>query len=170
MRTIRLAALTLSVLFLALTAPAQGTYVTFGGQSKQAAIKSFNKGKLAARRDLAKGKLKIKSFGFPDGYQYCYGQILTNDYGIELDWVAGCVVWPSLANEVSGYNSVMEPAIDRKFGKGTLGRVEKLAEECPSFQPISLDDLRTTPLLILTFPLPSIDLPPPLPPVPKKDE
>jgi len=67
------------------------------------------------------------SFGYIDDYVDGYADILEREYGVELDWVAACVVNPRLVAEVSGYNSIMMPAIERKFGKGILSQIEKRA-------------------------------------------
>ncbi len=173
MKLSRILPLTLCFLYSALTASGQGAHVTFGGQSKYAATKSYNKGKFAARQDLRKGRIKIKSFGYIEGYEYDYSQILKNEYKIELDWVAACVLGPSLVNEVSGYNSVMMPVIKRKFGKGVLEAAEKRAIQSNRGQQVPLEYFLNPSLPNPTIPilaLPMVDLPPPPPPPPPKKE
>jgi hypothetical protein len=161
-------ALTLCILYLPLGAFAQGANVMVGGQSKQTARKSYNKGRVAAKRDLSKGITKIKSYGLMDGCEYGFGQILKSEYKVELDWVAGCVVSPRLANEVAGYNSVMIKAVEKKFGKGVLQAAEKRAIESDGghgkvITEYVLNQPPTAPLIPLPF-LPTDDLPPPPPP------
>jgi hypothetical protein len=149
-------------------ASSQGTYVTIGGQSHRAAARSYNRGRIAARRDLARGRLRIEDFGYPDDYVHAYGDILEREYGIQLDWVAACVVRPSLVSEVAGYNSIMVPAIERRFGKGILSQIEKRAiAGYEPVRPLPYDYFLepAIPGSVLPVPtLPVVDLPAPPPP------
>ena len=49
------------------------------------------------------------------------------------------MVSPSVVEHVSGYNSVMVAAIEKKFGKGALENLRKRATKCARFELVPLD-------------------------------
>jgi len=95
---------------------------------------------------------------------------MLNDYGINVDWIAGCIVMPLEENTAAGYNSVMVPIIERKYGKGIWSEVKRRAraDSESASVPVKLlvPKISTS---LLTFPVPSFadDIPPP--PQPKKN-
>ena len=78
------------------------------------------------------------------------------------------MVSPSVVEHVSGYNSVMVAAIEKKFGKGALENLRKRATKCARFELVPLDYSPNFIPPIPTLPLPAPDLHFP-PPLPKKD-
>lgn len=144
----------------------QAAWITIGGQTKLAAKKSYEKGRFKAKRDLRRGKYVIKTYGMIDGSEYYYDRILLEEYGVEVDRVAGCIVMPSLANEVAGYNSVMVAEVEKKYGKGVLGRAVKRAWEAYKIgqEPIKLITSTIQPPKMIMPTRPNDDLPPPPPP------
>src|SRR5262245_33702836 len=146
----------------------QGAWITIGGQTKIAAKKSYEKGRFRAKRDLRRGKYIIKTYGLIDGsgFEYYYNRILHEEYGVEVDRVAGCIVMPSLANEVAGYNSIMVAEVEKKYGKGVLsGAVKRTLEANKISQEPIKPITPTIQLPKLMMPIqPNDDLPTPPPP------
>src|SRR5262245_860085 len=107
--------LSITLLFTGEIAYGQSARISFGGQSKRAAKRSFLKGRLAAIKDLKKGQLGYRTYGMIDTSTSFFIGFMQNDYGINVDWVAGCIVMPWEENAAAGYNSVMVPIIERKL-------------------------------------------------------
>jgi len=141
-------------------------WITIGGQTKIAAKRSYEKGRYKARRDLRRGKYIIKTYGMIDGSEYYYNRILQEEYGVEVDRVAGCIVMPSFANEVAGYNSIMVAEVEKKYGKGVLRGAMKRALEANKTSQEPIKPLTSTiQLPKMMIPIqPNDDLPPPPPP------
>ena len=162
--------LSTTLLFTDEIAYGQSAWISFGGQSKRAAKRSFLKGRLAAIKDLKKGQLGYRTYGMPDDSTSFFIRIMRNDYGINVDWVAGCLVKPWEVNAAAGYNSVMVPIIERKYSKGIWNEVNHRAEadSKAAFAPVKFLVPKLSPSL-LTFPVPGFadDVPPP--PQPKKN-
>lgn len=144
----------------------QAAWISIGSQTKLAAKKSYEKGRFKAKRDLRRGKYVIKTYGMIDGSEYYYNRILLEEYGVEVDRVAGCIVMPSLMNEVAGYNSVMVAEIEKKYGKGVLDEAEKRAWEAYKIrqEPIKVIAPTIQPQKVMMPTPPIDDLPPPPPP------
>jgi hypothetical protein len=162
--------LSITLLFTDEIAYGQSAWITFGGQSKRAAKRSFLKGRLAAKKDLKKGQLGYKAYGMIDSETSYFIGIMQNNYGINVDWVAGCIVMPWEENAAAGYNSVMVPIIERKYGKGIWSEAGRraVAASIAASVPVKLFVPELPPWL-LTSPMPSFadDIPPP--PQPKKN-
>ena len=73
------------------------------------------RGKIAAARDVQKGRLIELGFGLPPPWMPAYIKILRDKYGIEYHAVAGCIVSPGLIAYVNGYDSVSSEAIEKRF-------------------------------------------------------
>jgi hypothetical protein len=79
-----------------------------------------------ARRDIAGGVLANERYGLPvlgidaDSQVVLssdeYSQFLREHYGIELRFVAGCIVSERIRAHAAGYNEVMDVEIGRRFG------------------------------------------------------
>lgn len=84
------------------------------------------KGKADAQADLAAGKLRLETAGFPAPWVGSYARLLRERHGIEVRSVAGCVIDKETLQHMEAYNAVMEAEISRRFGKDAL---EKTAGE-----------------------------------------
>jgi hypothetical protein len=84
--------------------------------------------KAEAARDISRGALVIKTFGFPAPWSETYRNMLQSRYNIELRAVAGCCVTPPLIESVKAYNKVAVAEIERRHGKGVLAQVATEAE------------------------------------------
>lgn len=75
------------------------------------------RGRLAARLDLAFGHYEIRGYGLPVPYSNEYARLLQERYGIHYRQAALCIVSESLRDYVDAYDSIMAAAAERKFGK-----------------------------------------------------
>jgi hypothetical protein len=66
--------------------------------------------------DGAWGRTTIKTLGTPIWVAGEYERLLRDRHGIQVDRVAGRVVWPFQDGFARGYNAVSEPWIRSKFG------------------------------------------------------
>jgi len=91
----------------------------------------YRDGKRDAERDLANGYLRYRIYGMPEEWDgpNLFAEHLLNDYGVELVRVADCIVSRQLENRTSGYNDVMLPVIEARYGKGVIERVHKQAAD-----------------------------------------
>jgi hypothetical protein len=92
-------------------------------------VSPYEKGEMEAARDIGAGKLIIRTYGEPIVGYYPDKEILAKDYGVELKAVAGCVVSEELVENVRGYNEAQQAEIERRFGEGILGKVERQAQQ-----------------------------------------
>jgi hypothetical protein len=90
---------------------------------------SHQRGRADAELDLERGVLRLKGYGMPVWWIEEYDRILLEEYNVEREWVAGCVVTTELVEHANGYNDVMEAAIMSKFGDDFFDRVTKRARE-----------------------------------------
>jgi hypothetical protein len=77
---------------------------------------AYTRGKLAAHRDIARGRYVVLGYGLPTEDRPTYAQLLKKRYGIEFRVVAGCIVSKPLMDYSNGYDEVSSAAIKRKFG------------------------------------------------------
>jgi hypothetical protein len=75
------------------------------------------RGMIAAWVDGARGHNEVKTYGLPMGWDGEYARLLREKYGVEVNWVAGCVVTRDLVEYVDGYNSVATARIEAEYGK-----------------------------------------------------
>lgn len=92
-----------------------------------AATFSYYEGRADAKRDLASGILRLHAYGLPAWSAEEYDRIFLEEYGVEHEWVAGCVVTTRLVEHARGYNEVMSAAIEQRFGADIFDRVEARA-------------------------------------------
>lgn len=83
---------------------------------------AFKHGAHVARRDLARGRRALLTFGYPAPCRSAYAQVLAREYRVQLVARAGCVVTDSLLAEIRGYNQVVEARIRAEFGADALER------------------------------------------------
>lgn len=89
---------------------------------------AYQRGRKEAQSDLANNLYKMQTYGGPNPTWYAkFIAILKNDYQIEMNSLAGCLVTKSLLAYVKGYNEISEPVIKRKHGNDIFARVEKQA-------------------------------------------
>ena len=79
-------------------------------------------GKLEAHLDVMIGAYFIRVYGTQDGGIAEYKEALSNELGIDMVAVAGCIVSRELQEKTLGYNEAMEAAIERRYGQGILER------------------------------------------------
>jgi len=79
-----------------------------------------------AERDIAAGKLCLKTYGLPEHRSRKYYAMAKEKYDLDFDRVAGCFVDEQLVERVKGYNEPMLQEISRRFGPNAL---ENLAKE-----------------------------------------
>jgi hypothetical protein len=78
-------------------------------------------GLAAAERDVAAGRLRIEVCGPPPAPWYLeYMRLLRQRHGIEVEFVAGCVVTESFVAKMDAYNERMVREIHSRFGAGVL--------------------------------------------------
>src|SRR5689334_12901465 len=125
----RLALCSLISLLVACAKPMTQPRVTTGNPlAVSAQDEAYERGKGLAAADIRAGKLKIKAFGKPVRWREEYATILTREYGIEFEVVAGCLVSDELVAEVRGYNEVATQRIEERFGQGILDKVSEQAQ------------------------------------------
>jgi len=84
-------------------------------------------GKFEAHLDVLSGRYSIRVYGTQDVGIVEYKDILSNEYGIEMVAVGGCMISGELREKSHGYNDVMEAAIEKRYGKGILERLWRRA-------------------------------------------
>ena len=88
-------------------------------------------GLIEAHFDLAHGRYKILGYGLPLRGMDKYISLLHERYGVDYRAVAGCTVSKDLVDYANAYDSVSEPAINRKFGHDIF---KEVASETLSFR------------------------------------
>jgi hypothetical protein len=85
-------------------------------------------GRAEAERDLAAGKLGLKSYGLPVRWQRKYHEMAREKLGVEYNVVAGCMVDDELVEQTEGYNEPMLREINRRHGSDALDKVWEAAK------------------------------------------
>ena len=75
------------------------------------------RGRLAAHADMQGGRYQVLGYGLPSPGRPEYARCLRERYKIEFRPVADCLVSESLVSYVNAYDSVLEEATRRKFGR-----------------------------------------------------
>jgi hypothetical protein len=78
---------------------------------------AYHRGMIAAWADQASGHYEVKVYGLPLFFEGDYETLVREQYGVEVNHVAGCLVSQELEWYVKGYNSVSKPRILARFGK-----------------------------------------------------
>lgn len=89
---------------------------------------AYHGGKIEAHFDLLRGRHNLRVYGTAEPGIVEYREILSEEFGVELVAVAGCIVSHELVEEARGYNEVMEAAMEKRHGAGVLERVWRRAE------------------------------------------
>jgi hypothetical protein len=85
-------------------------------------------GAAEARRDIAAGKLRLKTYGLTAPWFGNYTNLMKSRLGVETVSVAGCVVDDGLIRNVAGYNARMDEEIARRFGAGAHDEIVAQAQ------------------------------------------
>ena len=80
-----------------------------------------------ARRDIAAGRLALKTHGLLSAQGGAFADLLRTRLGVELTEVAGCAVPGEQLREIMAYNRVMTAEIERRFGSGIVERLRQEA-------------------------------------------
>ena len=88
----------------------------YTGDSMQQFDEGYNIGRAHAGRDLARNYLAVERYGRELVYADIEDKILLQRFGIHVEHVAGCMIFPRGAGHVRGYNDVSEAEIRRRFG------------------------------------------------------
>ena len=92
------------------------------------AQKDYPIGKAEAQHDLADGRLAYETYGLPAPYFDEIVQLFRERYEVELRLTGGCVVIAQISEHARGYNEIMKPEIERRFGTNVWARTEADAE------------------------------------------
>jgi hypothetical protein len=76
----------------------------------------YRDGHQEAVADLARGRLRVVSYGLPAHWSSEYREILLRDYRIEYQAIAGCVITQGISEYAAAYNDVMERRIATLYG------------------------------------------------------
>jgi len=96
-------------------------YATFGDLTKEGASK---KAREMARADFARNVHRIFVAGKPSG-RIPSEEYLTNKYGVQVTSIAGCLISDGIAGAIDGYNSIMKPLLNGKFGHDIFKEAEE---------------------------------------------
>lgn len=86
------------------------------------------RGKAEARADIAAGRLRLLTYGYPAAARWKYGELLEQRLGVELHPIAGCVVDDGITGRADGYDAVMHAHLEAQYGRGILDRLWSEAE------------------------------------------
>jgi hypothetical protein len=87
---------------------------------------AHNQGKDEAARDLQEGKLIVRVFGGPmpdKKFEKNENAYIFRKYGIRIQRVAGCIVTREVSEATSGYNEIMDNAIEKRLGTGVIRKL-----------------------------------------------
>ena len=72
------------------------------------------KGKSDALEEISKGNLVLEAYGIKRITRPSENEVLLEEHGIEIRYVAGCVVDNKIINHAKGFNKVMKKAIQEQ--------------------------------------------------------
>ena len=78
---------------------------------------SYPRGMGMAYIDHACGRYEIKEWGFPVPWRDECSKLLREKYGVEMDVVGGCMLFPTTEMYAEGYNSGSEALLVKRYGK-----------------------------------------------------
>jgi hypothetical protein len=100
-------------------------YAVFGDLAKKDASK---KAREMAKTDFAQNVYRIFVAGRPIGPN-AHDDYLLNKYGVHVTSIAGCVISDGIAGAKDGYNSVMKPLLNQKFGRDIFKEAEEASRK-----------------------------------------
>ncbi|MGI8668744.1 MAG: hypothetical protein ACR2J3_02735 [Aridibacter sp.] len=89
----------------------------------------YQKGKEEALEDIEANKLKLKVSGLKVRWFQEWRKILSDEFGVEIDVIAGCMVLDKDSDYAGGYNEISEKELEKRFGNDIL---EKTLEKAKS--------------------------------------
>jgi uncharacterized protein YceK len=95
------------------------------GFDRLRAMRSYIAGRRQANVDLKRGCLKLKTWGLPMPSRLISAELYEKRLGVSMCVVGGCVATVSEAAERTGYNEVMLAAIENRYGKGALEKIDQ---------------------------------------------
>jgi hypothetical protein len=90
---------------------------------------AYERGRLMAYIDHARGHYEIKAVGLPPHWRGEYARLLQQKYGVEVNPVAGCMVSEDLGWYVEGYNSISGRLLCGEYGKNIFEECADQARE-----------------------------------------
>jgi hypothetical protein len=96
-------------------------YAVFGDLAKKDASKKASE---MAKTDFAQNVYRIFVAGMPAG-RIASEEYLTNKYGVRVTSIAGCLISDGIEGAIDGYNTIMKPLLNRKFGHDIFAEAEK---------------------------------------------
>jgi hypothetical protein len=101
----------------------------FVQRDRRLAQKDYLAARDEAKRDIQNGNLAYEVHGLLSShFQECQ-QLLRDRHNIELRCVGGCVVDESVEAHAKGYNEIMRPEIEQRFGTNLWAQVETDAKK-----------------------------------------
>jgi hypothetical protein len=97
-----------------------------------AGLRTFSKGQVDARRDIARGRLVIQSSGSFNSPSAAFEKLLRKRYKIRVEIISTDEMSDQAFGYKEGYNSISFPAIERRYGKGFLDRAYAESEKTGS--------------------------------------
>ena len=123
--------------------------VVFGEATARPVKRSWyrNRGTSEARADVKAGRFLLKTYGLPMYTPCDAAEIRAAEqlYGVRHDVVAGCVVSEQLVHHAAGYNSVVEAALAKRFGRDWREKARLVASADPECQDSSSPSERAQP-------------------------
>jgi hypothetical protein len=114
--------------FLFSNAPAQTAFIGNAGADSSLLHTLQLTAAADAHRDIAAGKLIIKLYGLPDGWESDYAVLAKERYGITVQFVAGDVLTRQEYTYWSSYNRISEREIELRYGSFALDSLETEAQ------------------------------------------
>ena len=96
-------------------------YAVFNDLSKEDASK---KAREMAEADFARNVYRMLVAGKPHA-KNAYDDYLKEKYGVVVTSIAGCIVSEGIEGAIDGYNSTMQPLLNRKFGRDIVKEAEE---------------------------------------------
>jgi hypothetical protein len=90
---------------------------------------------MEAHIDLARGRCRQLGAGLHPFGMDMYARILRQKYGVDYQSLGGCTVSNATIDYIDAYDSVSEPAINRKFGHDIFKEVATESFELPKAVP-----------------------------------
>ena len=94
------------------------------------------RGRLDARIDLSRGRYRQLGWGLPPLGMDKYISLLHQRYGVDYQNVGGCTASPAQRDYVAAYDSVSEPAINRKAGRDIFKEAASESFELQKTTPV----------------------------------
>jgi hypothetical protein len=90
---------------------------------------SYWRGMMMAVIDHTCGHYELKVWGLPMFFDDGHESLLREKYGVEMDVVGDCSVFPTTELYAKGYNSVSRPLLIQKYGKDIFAECRAVAEQ-----------------------------------------